>query len=89
MESILPSVHVGDQVSLAAEPPEEVEDEAGLGVVGSDQAGGGAGGGVLPGETESVEEEEPAGEMELLAIKDFLQTTAISDFELLFQMIKF
>ena len=85
MESILPSIHVGDQVSLAAEPPEEVEDEAGLGVVGGDPAGGG----VLPGETESVEEEEPAGEMELLAIKDFLQTTAISDFELLFQMIKF
>ena len=88
MESILPSVHVGDQVSLAAEPLEEVEDEAGLGVVGGDPAGGG----VLPGETESVEEEEPAGEMDLLpllTIKDFLQTTAISDYELLFQMIKF
>ena len=75
--SSLPSVHAGDQVSLAAEPLEEVEDD-GLGVVGGDPAGGG----VLPGETESVEEEEPA-------IKDFLQTTAISDFELLFQMIKF
>ena len=69
---------------MAAEPLEEVEDD-GLGVVGGDPAGGG----VLPGRTESVEEEEPAGEMELLAIKDFLQTTAISDFELLFQMIKF
>ena len=85
MGSSLPSVHAGDQVSLAAEPPEEVEDEDGLGVVGGDPAGGG----VLPGETESVEEEEPAGEMELLAIKDFSQTTAISDFELLFPMIKF
>ena len=74
---------------MAAEPPEEVEDEDGLGDVGGDPAGGG----VLPGEkTESVEEEESAGEMDLLpllTIKDFLQTTAISDYELLFQMIKF
>ena len=68
---------------MAAEPLEEVEDD-GLGVVGGDPAGGG----VFPGEIESVEEEEPAGEMELLAITDFLQTTAISDFELLFP-IKF
>ena len=55
---------------MAAEPLEEVEDD-GLGVVGGDPAGGG----VLPGETESVEEEELAGEMELLhllTIKDFI-----------------